>query len=114
MLIILSVVTASIQQSVTTQTSDLLATTKATTTISSALPTTVDQKQHSNEPVKRFDVMKVEFTRVETPFIIGLWIFCSSLAKIEFKIVPSDYFQIKSIANTNIFYKVVSPTLGVH
>lgn len=33
-------------------------------------------------PVKRYEVMKVEFHRVETPFIIGLWIFCASLSKI--------------------------------
>jgi hypothetical protein len=29
-----------------------------------------------------FKVATVEFARVETPFMIGLWIFCSSLAKI--------------------------------
>lgn len=31
---------------------------------------------------KRYPVMQVSFYRVETPFIIGLWIFCASLAKI--------------------------------
>lgn len=33
-------------------------------------------------PIKRYDVASVSFQRVETPFIIGLWIFCASLAKI--------------------------------
>uniref|UniRef100_A0A224XJ56 Sodium/hydrogen exchanger n=1 Tax=Panstrongylus lignarius TaxID=156445 RepID=A0A224XJ56_9HEMI len=41
-----------------------------------------------HEQVKRYDVMKVEFTRVETPFMIGLWIICSSLAKIGFHMAP--------------------------
>lgn len=31
---------------------------------------------------ERYPVVSVEFTRVETPFIIGVWIFCASLAKI--------------------------------
>lgn len=31
---------------------------------------------------KRYHVWSVEFTRVETPFMIGLWIFFSSIAKI--------------------------------
>lgn len=31
---------------------------------------------------KRYPVIQVSFHRVETPFIIGLWIFCASLAKI--------------------------------
>lgn len=31
---------------------------------------------------KRYPVISVSFHRVETPFIIGLWIFCASLAKI--------------------------------
>jgi hypothetical protein len=31
---------------------------------------------------ERYPVVVVEYTRVETPFIIGVWIFCASLAKI--------------------------------
>ena len=31
---------------------------------------------------ERYRIVSVEFSRVETPFIIGLWIFCASLAKI--------------------------------
>lgn len=34
------------------------------------------------KPVERYPVMTVSFHRVETPFIIALWIFCASLAKI--------------------------------
>nr|CAD7195093.1 unnamed protein product [Timema douglasi] len=34
------------------------------------------------KPIKRYEVAAVEFARVETPFIIGLWIFFASLAKI--------------------------------
>ena len=34
------------------------------------------------EETKRYSVASVEFTRVETPFIIGVWIFSASLAKI--------------------------------
>lgn len=33
-------------------------------------------------PIKRYTIAAVEFERVETPFLIGLWIFCASLAKI--------------------------------
>lgn len=32
--------------------------------------------------IERYPVISVSFSRVETPFIIGLWIFCASLAKI--------------------------------
>ncbi|XP_024080787.1 Na(+)/H(+) exchanger protein 2 isoform X2 [Cimex lectularius] len=42
----------------------------------------------AHKEIKRYDVMKVEFQRVETPFMIGLWIFCSSLAKIGFHMTP--------------------------
>ncbi|KAK6630774.1 hypothetical protein RUM44_002943 [Polyplax serrata] len=36
----------------------------------------------SGEHTKRYPVVTVEFERVKTPFIIGLWIFCASIAKI--------------------------------
>ncbi|XP_030762273.1 sodium/hydrogen exchanger 3 isoform X3 [Sitophilus oryzae] len=38
--------------------------------------------------VERYPVISVSFHRVETPFIIGLWIFCASLAKIGFHMAP--------------------------
>ncbi|XP_076264206.1 na[+]/H[+] hydrogen exchanger 2 isoform X10 [Rhynchophorus ferrugineus] len=40
------------------------------------------------KPVERYPVISVSFYRVETPFIIGLWIFCASLAKIGFHMAP--------------------------
>lgn len=45
--------------------------------MSSVVESTVESKTD-----KRYPVISVSFQRVETPFIIGLWIFCASLAKI--------------------------------
>lgn len=42
------------------------------------VPTDPDQPKE----VRRYPVTVVEFQRVETPFIIGTWIVCASLAKI--------------------------------
>ena len=36
--------------------------------------------EHSPKPEYR--IVSVEFTRVETPFLIGIWIFFASIAKI--------------------------------
>jgi hypothetical protein len=41
-----------------------------------------DTKHNGNGDTKRYPVASVEFDRVKTPFIIGVWIFCASLAKI--------------------------------
>ena len=41
-----------------------------------------DTKHSGDGDSKRYPVASVEFVRVETPFIIGVWIFCASLAKI--------------------------------
>jgi sodium/hydrogen exchanger-like protein 3 len=41
-----------------------------------------DREHSDNADTKRYPVASVEFARVETPFIIGVWIFCASLAKI--------------------------------
>jgi hypothetical protein len=41
-----------------------------------------DTEQNGNGDSKRYPVASVEFERVKTPFIIGVWIFCASLAKI--------------------------------
>lgn len=43
---------------------------------------TLVKENVSQKKIKRYPVAAVEFHRVETPFIIGLWIFCASLAKI--------------------------------
>jgi hypothetical protein len=50
-------------------------------TVSPAAPT-ADEPADEHHEVHRYPVASVEFARVETPFIIGLWIFCASLAKI--------------------------------
>lgn len=50
-------------------------------------------KEDSAPYLDRYHVIKVSFDRVQTPFIIGLWIFCASLAKIgEF-----EFFSRSSI-----------------
>lgn len=36
----------------------------------------------TDKPPRQYEVFKVEFPRVETPFLIGIWIFFASLAKI--------------------------------
>jgi hypothetical protein len=41
-----------------------------------------DTEHNDSEGTKRYAVTSVDFARVETPFIIGVWIFCASLAKI--------------------------------
>jgi sodium/hydrogen exchanger-like protein 3 len=41
-----------------------------------------DTEQNGKGDSKRYPVASVEFDRVKTPFIIGVWIFCASLAKI--------------------------------
>ncbi|XP_021928475.1 sodium/hydrogen exchanger 3-like isoform X3 [Zootermopsis nevadensis] len=48
-----------------------------------------DTKHNDSGGSKRYDVMSVDFARVETPFIIGVWIFCASLAKIGFHMTPT-------------------------
>lgn len=46
----------------------------------------------SGEHTKRYPVVTVEFERVKTPFIIGLWIFCASIAKIGESITIALFF----------------------
>ena len=41
-----------------------------------------DTNNNDHGDSKRYAIASVEFARVETPFIIGVWIFCASLAKI--------------------------------
>lgn len=47
---------------------------------------------------KRYPVISVSFHRVETPFIIGLWIFCASLAKIG---------KLTLFATVLLFFKII-------
>ncbi|KAK2718070.1 hypothetical protein QYM36_006759, partial [Artemia franciscana] len=53
----------------------------------------LDNKPHSSEEGHEsghhgFEIAHVDFTRVEGPFVISLWIFCASLAKIGFHMAP--------------------------
>lgn len=57
-----------------------------------AAPTVLNTEpppQTEEHKPERYQIASVEFHRVETPFIIGLWIFCASLAKIG-----KSFFQI--------------------
>ncbi|XP_012274264.1 sodium/hydrogen exchanger 3 isoform X1 [Orussus abietinus] len=40
------------------------------------------------KPDREYEILSVEFHRVETPFVIGIWIFFASLAKIGFHMAP--------------------------
>uniref|UniRef100_A0A1B6KGN5 Sodium/hydrogen exchanger n=1 Tax=Graphocephala atropunctata TaxID=36148 RepID=A0A1B6KGN5_9HEMI len=51
-------------------------------------PASPPANHEGTKGTKRFNVAGVEFSRVETPFIIGVWIVCASLAKIGFHMAP--------------------------
>lgn len=44
--------------------------------------TTVDPVTEAPKSQRKFKIASVEFYRVETPFLIGVWIFFASIAKI--------------------------------
>ncbi|XP_048525087.1 sodium/hydrogen exchanger 3 isoform X3 [Dendroctonus ponderosae] len=74
---------------------NLIPTTSAKNPVKNDVPTNapVSSEEPTSEvpkkkPVERYPVISVSFHRVETPFIIGLWIFCASLAKIGFHMAP--------------------------
>ncbi|KAK7873404.1 hypothetical protein R5R35_000199 [Gryllus longicercus] len=71
-------------------------------------PTTSDPHD-GHGPVKRYPVAQVEFGRVETPFIIGLWIFCASLSKIGFHMAP----KLSKIFPESCLLIVVGVVIGV-
>ncbi|XP_057652161.1 sodium/hydrogen exchanger 3 isoform X2 [Diorhabda carinulata] len=48
----------------------------------------VTEKTADKKEVTRYPIISVSFHRVETPFIIALWIFCASLSKIGFHMAP--------------------------
>ncbi|KAK9707796.1 hypothetical protein QE152_g27609 [Popillia japonica] len=56
----------------------------SSSTDSSSSTSSSGARSKDDEPKKpqRIQVASVSFQRVKTPFIIGLWIFCASLAKI--------------------------------
>nr|XP_012143569.1 PREDICTED: sodium/hydrogen exchanger 3 isoform X1 [Megachile rotundata] len=50
----------------------------------------VQENNDSSVPQKRtYNIISVEFHRIETPFVIGIWIFFASIAKIGFHMTPS-------------------------
>ncbi|XP_063919693.1 sodium/hydrogen exchanger 3 isoform X4 [Zophobas morio] len=69
--------------------------------------------QPKEKEVERYPVISVSFSTVETPFIIGLWIFCASLAKIGFHMAPklSEIFPESCLL---IFVGVVIGVILVH
>ncbi|XP_049859593.1 sodium/hydrogen exchanger 3 isoform X1 [Schistocerca gregaria] len=67
-----------------TTSTDGPAETTSAVSLQDANPTPAEE-QHD---VKRYAVSTVEFERVQTPFIIGLWIFSASVAKIAFHMAP--------------------------
>ena len=59
-------------------------------------------KRHESHGIQ---ITKVDFEHVETPFIIGLWILCASLAKIgKFIFFPSFHFVHMSGQNNGMFH----------
>ncbi|XP_026316677.1 sodium/hydrogen exchanger 3 isoform X2 [Hyposmocoma kahamanoa] len=51
-------------------------------------PTTVEPAIEAPKSERKFKIASVEFYRVETPFLIGVWIFFASIAKIGFHMAP--------------------------
>ncbi|XP_015510972.1 probable Na(+)/H(+) antiporter nhx-9 isoform X1 [Neodiprion lecontei] len=47
-----------------------------------------DFKGDVEKSTRQYDIVTVEFHRVETPFVIGIWIFFASIAKIGFHMAP--------------------------
>ncbi|XP_015175172.1 PREDICTED: sodium/hydrogen exchanger 3 isoform X4 [Polistes dominula] len=60
----------------------------ATHDYSSSSPSSNDQEIDKPKTEVEYHIMSVEFPRVETPFVIGIWIFFASIAKIGFHMAP--------------------------
>ncbi|KAG5875324.1 hypothetical protein JTB14_003329 [Gonioctena quinquepunctata] len=73
----------------------------------------VDEEQPHKKHVTRYPVISVSFNRVETPFIITLWILCASLAKIGFHMAP-NLSKIFPESCLLIFVGVVIGVILVH
>ncbi|XP_025836783.1 probable Na(+)/H(+) antiporter nhx-9 [Agrilus planipennis] len=58
---------------------------------------------------KSYEISSVDFHRVETPFIIGIWIFSASLAKIGFHMTP----KLSAIFPESCLLIVVGVVIGV-
>ncbi|XP_043283772.1 probable Na(+)/H(+) antiporter nhx-9 isoform X2 [Venturia canescens] len=61
------------------------------------------------KPLREYQVFHVEFHRVETPFVIGIWIFFASIAKIGFHMAP----RLSKIFPESCLLIVVGVVIGV-
>ncbi|XP_035738567.1 sodium/hydrogen exchanger 3-like isoform X5 [Vespa mandarinia] len=59
-----------------------------TANIDSSSPSEDDRGVDKPKSEVEYHIMSVEFHRVETPFVIGIWIFFASIAKIGFHMAP--------------------------
>lgn len=48
----------------------------------------VSEHSSNSSTIERYPISQVEFSRVQTPFIIGIWILSASIAKIGFHMTP--------------------------
>ncbi|XP_014474637.1 PREDICTED: probable Na(+)/H(+) antiporter nhx-9 isoform X2 [Dinoponera quadriceps] len=62
-----------------------------------------------NSPKPEYHIITVEFPRVETPFVIGIWIFFASIAKIGFHMTP----KLNKIFPESCLLIVVGVVVGV-
>ncbi|XP_076170798.1 na[+]/H[+] hydrogen exchanger 2 isoform X2 [Ptiloglossa arizonensis] len=68
-----------------------------------------DGQSSSLHPKPDYKVISVEFHRVETPFVIGIWIFFASIAKIGFHMTP----KLSKIFPESCLLIVVGVVVGV-
>ncbi|XP_055839630.1 uncharacterized protein LOC129907435 isoform X5 [Episyrphus balteatus] len=64
---------------------------------------------HGDHPPQRYPVSQVDFDRVKTPFIIGIWILSASIAKIGFHMTP----KLNKIFPESCLLIVVGVVIGV-
>ncbi|XP_058819486.1 sodium/hydrogen exchanger 3 isoform X11 [Topomyia yanbarensis] len=68
-----------------------------------------DDGHGEGHEVHRYPVAQVEFSRVETPFVIGVWILSASIAKIGFHMTP----KLSKIFPESCLLIVVGVIIGV-
>uniref|UniRef100_A0A2M3YX89 Sodium/hydrogen exchanger n=1 Tax=Anopheles braziliensis TaxID=58242 RepID=A0A2M3YX89_9DIPT len=66
-------------------------------------------KEGEDHTVERYPVSQVDFSRVETPFVIGVWILSASIAKIGFHMTP----KLSRIFPESCLLIVVGVIIGV-
>ncbi|XP_062545664.1 sodium/hydrogen exchanger 3 isoform X5 [Armigeres subalbatus] len=67
------------------------------------------ERDEEGHEVERYPVAQVEFSRVETPFVIGVWILSASIAKIGFHMTP----KLSKIFPESCLLIVVGVIIGV-